>query len=178
MQIIQPIRLDDAVGSTRRLLETINLESGGLNNMLATMAQSPVVLESYLRFQRMLAAGSLSAELRQRIALTVAQANLCEYSLAHHTALAGRLGLSSEEIHAARGRRSGDRKMGAASQFARELIDRAGGASVVAVREAGATDAEIVEIIAQVALNVFENYFNIVAQTDPESSATPASVAA
>ena len=34
------------------------------------------------------------------------------------------------------------------------------------LQQVGFTDREIVEIVALVALNVFENYFNIVAKTD------------
>ncbi len=33
-------------------------------------------------------------------------------------------------------------------------------------RAAGLTDAEITEVIANVALNVFTNYFNLVAKTE------------
>lgn len=50
----------------------------------------------------------------------------------------------------------------AAVRFARDC-------STVELREAGYGDAEIVEIVAQVALNVFENYFNTVAQTELDS---------
>jgi alkylhydroperoxidase family enzyme len=34
------------------------------------------------------------------------------------------------------------------------------------VREAGATDAELLEVVALVALNIFTNYLNIVADTE------------
>ncbi len=57
-------------------------------------------------------------------------------------------------------------KTTAALRFARDLIDRNGDCSTVELREAGYGDAEIVEIVAYVALNLFENYFNTVAQTE------------
>jgi AhpD family alkylhydroperoxidase len=169
MQIIQPIRIDEAAGSTRRLLETANNELRAFPNMFKTMAQSPFALEGYLKFARSLAAGSLGPELRARIALVVAQTNQCDYSLARHDSLAARLGLSVDEIRAARDARGVDMKTSAALRFARDLINRSGDCSTVELREVGYGDAEIVEIVAQVALNLFENYFNTVAQTELDS---------
>jgi uncharacterized peroxidase-related enzyme len=169
MQIIHPIRIDEAAGSTRRVLETATNQLGGVSNMLKTMAHSPFALEGYLKFSRSLAAGSLAPDLRERIALVVAQTNHCEYSLVRHAALAGRLGMSVDEIRAARDSRSGDAKTSAALRFAHDVINRSGDCSTVELREAGYGDAEIVEIVAQVALNVFENYFNTVAQTELDS---------
>jgi hypothetical protein len=37
-----------------------------------------------------------------------------------------------------------------------------------ALRKAGFTDAQIVEIVANIALNIFSNYFNSVAKTEVE----------
>lgn len=169
MQIIQPIRIDEVAGSTRRVLESGTNELGGSPNMLKTMAHSPFALEGYLKFSRSLAAGSFTPELRARIALVVAQTNRCDYSVARHTAIAGRLGLSVDEIRAARDARSGDAKTSAALRFARDLVIRGGDSSTVELRQAGYRDAEIIEIVAQVTLNIFENYFNTVAQTELES---------
>lgn len=169
MQIIQPIGIDEATGSTRSLLETASNELRAFPNMFKTMAQSPFTLEGYLKFSRSLAAGSLTPELRERIALVVAQANHCDYSLARHASLAGRLGLCGNEIRAARESRGEDTRTTAALRFARDLISRSGDCSTVELREAGYGDGEIVEIVAQVALNVFENYFNTVAQTELDS---------
>ena len=169
MQIIQPIRIDEVAGSTRRVLEGAINELGGFANMLKTMAHSPFALEGYLRFRRLLATGSLTPQLRVRIALVVAQTNRCDYSLARHTSLAGRLGMSVDEIRAARDSRGGDAKTSAALRFARDLVIRGGDCSTVEMRQAGYKDAEIVEIVAQVALNIFEDYFNTVAQTELDS---------
>jgi AhpD family alkylhydroperoxidase len=169
MQIIQPIRIDEAPGSTRRVLETATNELGGFANMLKTMAHSPFALDGYLKFSRSLAAGSLTPEFRERIALVVAQTNRCDYSLVRHTALAGRLGLSVDEIRAARDSRGGDAKTSAALRFARDVVIRGGDCSIVELRQAGYKDPEIVEIVAQVGLNIFEDYFNTVAQTELDS---------
>jgi uncharacterized peroxidase-related enzyme len=166
MQIIQPIRMEDAAGSTRRLLETVSNDRGAVPNMIKTMAHSPHTLEGYLQFRRALAGGKLSPELREQIALVVAQTNRCDYSLAQHSSLASRLGLTIDEILASREARVRDNRVNAALQFARNLVTRGGDASTLELREAGYGDAEIVEIAALVALNIFENYFNTFAQID------------
>ena len=62
--------------------------------------------------------------------------------------------------------RSADLQTGAILKFARDLVVRDGEGSMVELRDAGFDDSEIVEIVAQVALNVFENYFNIAVRTD------------
>lgn len=179
MQIIQAIRIDETAGSTRRLLDSAIHEHGAPSNMVKTMAHSPLALEGYLKFRRSLAAGRLSPELREQIALTVAQTTLCDYSLAWHAAQAVRLGLTNDEVRAARDARSGDDKTAAALRFARDLITRSGDCSTVELRESGYGEAEVIDLVAQVALYVFENYFNAVAQTEAETPLdAPATVAA
>jgi AhpD family alkylhydroperoxidase len=158
--------MEDVNGSTLRLLEIVNAERGDISNMIQTMAQSPRTLDGYLRFHRALAGGPIEAKIREQIALTVAQMNRCDYSLAEHAALAGHLGLTNEEILASREARAEDERTGAILKFARDLVVRSGKCSVVELREAGLDDAEIVDIIALVALNVFENWFNVAAQTE------------
>ena len=53
-------------------------------------------------------------------------------------------------------------------RFARTVLEKRGvieDADIAAVREAGFGDAEIAEVVAHVALNIFTNYFNNVAGT-------------
>lgn len=92
MQTIQSIPIENIDGSTRRLIENGNAEQGAISNaisnMVRTMARSPHVVQGYGEFRRALAGGELTAKLREQIALIVAQANHCEYSLAQHAAQA------------------------------------------------------------------------------------------
>ena len=135
-------------------------------NMIETMEQSPCVLEGYLQFSRALTSGKLDAKIRERIALTVAQATLCEYSLAQHTFHAKELGLTDREIMESREAYATDPKTAAALRFARGLVADGGEYSTVDVDQAGYSDSETIEIVANVGMNVFENYFNLVANTE------------
>jgi AhpD family alkylhydroperoxidase len=166
MPSIQPIKLENASDATIRLLATARVDNALPPNMIQSMAQSPNVLEGYLQFSRALKGGKLDQEERAQIALAVAQANLCEYSLAYHTALARRLGLPYDHILASREGRAADRKVDAALRFARDLVLENGDCSPAELHHVGFTDREIVEIVALVALNIFENYFNMVAKTE------------
>jgi AhpD family alkylhydroperoxidase len=166
MQTMQPIQIESTTGPTRRLLDTVKAERGNLSNMLKTMAHSPRTLEGYLQFIRALNGSNVGPKIRELIALTIAQANLSEYSLAQHALLAGELGLTKHEIMEGREARAADQKTSVALKFARNLITGGGDWSTDDLRDAGYDDAEIVEIVAQVALSVFENYFNLAVQTD------------
>jgi AhpD family alkylhydroperoxidase len=105
----------------------------------------------------------LHAKEREQIALTVAQANLCESSLTHHTAIARKVGLTDDQILASREGWAADQKVDVALRFARALVANSGDWPHKELKRAGFTDQEIVEIEAVVALNVYENYFNIAA---------------
>lgn len=166
MQIIQPIKPEDADAATMHLLAIADVQRGVLTNMTRTLAQSPSALEGYVHFKGALQSGKLSAQIREQIALAVAQTNLCEYSVAEHAHIAAKAGLTTGQILASREARSTDSRIAAVLSFARDLITHRGECSVAELRENGYCDAEILDIIALVAINVFENYVNEVAQTD------------
>lgn len=158
-----------ATGKAKQLLDAVKADLGLTPNMTRAMANAPAVLEGYLAFSSALAEGSLPAKLREQIALAVAEANACEYCLSAHTAVGKMVGLSEHEIAASRTFRSDDPKTDVALQFAHEIVVRRGAvdlADVDAVRAAGYSDGQIAEIVGNVALNIFTNYFNQVAVTD------------
>jgi AhpD family alkylhydroperoxidase len=133
---------------------------------LRTIAQSPSALDGYLEFRGTLECGVLSATIREQIALAVAQANLCECSLAEHAYVAAQVGLTGEQFQASREARAPDWRTDAILRFVRDLVARRGQCRLVELRENGCCDAEIIEVMAHVALNVFENYVNDVALTE------------
>lgn len=158
-----------AKGMAKELLDKIQKQLGMTPNMMRTMAQSPAVLDSYLGFNAALSRGALDAKLRECIAIVVAETNRCQYCLSAHTAIGKMVGLDEEELRGSRQSASSDPKTAAALKFARAVASRHGHVSdddLRRVRQAGHTDAEVAEIIANVALNVFTNYFNLVVGTE------------
>lgn len=169
MSAIKAIEANTAGGKVSELLGAVKKMMGGTPNTFLVGAQAPSVLESMVAQFVATAHGTLKPKVRESIALAVAEANGCDYCLSAHAALAAGAGLSAEQIDDAREATSSDAKTNAILQFSRELVLTRGhpGAKVVAVlRAVGITDAEVLEIINNVALNVFTNYLNLVAETE------------
>jgi len=158
-----------AEGKAKSLLDTVKTKMGMVPNLMKVMANSPAVLEGYLGVSGPLAGGALSPKLKQLLALTVGQANGCDYCLSAHTLIAKNVGLTEEQIRAGRQGTSADPKTAAALEFARGVVRQRGKITaddLAAVRKVGYTDGEIAEIVAHVALNIFTNYLNNVADTE------------
>lgn len=131
--------------------------------MTKVMANSPAVLQAFAQFNGALGSAKLNAKVREQIALLTAENNSCTYCLSAHSALGKLAGLTQSQMDGAREGRSSDPKTLAALTFAQSVLSTRGGisdADVQSVRRAGYSDAEIAEILATVALNVFTNLFN------------------
>ena len=168
MSRINPINVDEATGKAKELLDAVQASLGITPNMMKTMAQSPTVLEAYLGLNTTLA-GAFTARLREQIALVAAEENSCGYCASAHTALGKMAGLTDQETVSARTAKGDDAKTDAALKFAKAVIEKRGNTTsedLKAVKDAGLSDANIAEIVAHVALNIFTNYFNLVAQTE------------
>jgi uncharacterized peroxidase-related enzyme len=153
----------------KALLAGAEKRFGMVPNMLRLLAANPTVLAAYLNFSSALAGGRLGAKLQEQIALTVAEANGSNYCLAAHTQLGKRAGLAAMDILAARVGTSSDERALAALGFARKLVANQGRVSPDDIEEAKALsldDAEIVEIVAVVAVNLLTNYLNLAADTE------------
>ncbi|MEU9128388.1 carboxymuconolactone decarboxylase family protein [Kitasatospora sp. NPDC048540] len=167
LPIIEPT---EATAPAAALLSTVRAALGVTPNMAKVMANSPAVLKGYLEFSGALGGGRLPAATREAIALAVAQENACDYCLSAHTHIATELaGLSPDAAEQARRGASADARTAAALALAVTLTRTRGeleDADLKAAREAGLTDGEVAEVIANVALNVFTNYFNKAADVD------------
>lgn len=176
-----PASIDAAPAAARPLLEGVQKMLGSVPNLFRITANSPASLEGYLGLNGALAKGSLSPQTRERIALAVAQINGCDYCLSAHSYLARNLAkLDDAEIAANRNGSSGDPRADAAVRFAARLVRERGqvsDADVTAVRMAGYSDEEIVEIVAHVALNTLTNYLNEAFRTPIDFPVVSASAA-
>jgi uncharacterized peroxidase-related enzyme len=167
MQKITAVKHEEATGKVRELLDGVNAKLGFVPNMMATMGASPAVLEGYLNLSGALGS-SLNAKLREQIALTVAEINGCQYCASAHSAIGKMAGLDEHSIEDARRASSHDTRTDAALKFAKALVISRGKVSdneFETIKAAGFTEKEISEIVANVALNVFTNYFNETAKT-------------
>ncbi len=169
MQRIPAIHPHAASGKAKDLLDGVKAKIGMVPNVYKLLAHSPAGLEGVLQFYAALSSGSLDALTRERIALAIANVNGCDYCNAAHTALAKSLKLSAEEIEANRQGHSSDPRAEVAVAFARKVaVTRAdvSEADVQALHKAGYSEAQIVEIVLNVAYNVITNYVNEAFKTE------------
>lgn len=85
MPRLWPVDRTKAPAATQKLLADVEDKLGMVPNLIATMAQSTSVARAYLNMAEALSDGVLSESLRERIALTVSQANRCDYCVAGHS---------------------------------------------------------------------------------------------
>jgi uncharacterized peroxidase-related enzyme len=158
-----------ATGEARQLLDAVQDALGVVPNFIRVLANSPAALGAFLGLHGIAGAGALEPKTRERIALAVAEQNACQYCVSAHTAIGRKAGLDHAEMLANRAGRSADAKAEAALAFARALVESTGQVSRAefeAVRAAGHSDAEIVEIITHVALNIFTNILGKATQVE------------
>lgn len=159
-----PATIEDAPEASRPILEGVQKQLGRVPNIFRLVSNSPAALGGWTSLQGALGKGKLPPATRERIALAMAEVNGCDYCLSAHTFTGSKFAkLDDSEIAANRRGSSNDPKAAAAVEFAKALAVTRGAVgpqAIEAVRAAGYSDAEILEIIAHVALNTFTNYVN------------------
>jgi uncharacterized peroxidase-related enzyme len=177
-----PASVADAPAASQPLLHAVEKQLGSVPNMFRLVATSPQALEGYLGLSGALGKGALPAATRERIALAVAEVNGCDYCLSAHSYLGRTLArLDDAEITANRSGASNDPKADAAVRFAAKVASLRGhvaDSDFAAVKDAGYSDAQIVEIVQHVALNSWTNYFNNVFRTEIDFPVVTARAAA
>lgn len=163
---IDPSKVSAKVNET---LEAVKKKIGMVPNLFKVFAQSEAVLNAYLGQSEALSHVSLSAQLREQLAVAIAGINSCDYCASAHTLMGKGTGVSEAELKSNLEGSSADAKTQAALTFARKVVEARGqlaDSDLHAVRAAGYSNAEIVEIIALVGLNLFTNYTNHIAATE------------
>jgi uncharacterized peroxidase-related enzyme len=166
---IRAVDADTAPEATKALLAAVTKQMGGVPNILAAMAQSRAALDGYLGFASGLGKGSFSAALRTPIAHAVAGANACDYCASVHSAVGQRAGLSVEETRRNLTGQASESKNAAVLALARSIVKKRGqlvDSDLTAFHAAGYGSDALVELVANVALNIFTNYFNHIAGTE------------
>ncbi len=169
MSRIQVIEKATATDEQRELLNGIEQQLGMVPNFLKVFANSPAALKAFLGLHGIAGDGELDPQTRERIALAVAQQNGCQYCVSAHSAIGRKAGLDAAEIEASRAGTSRDAKAAAAVRFAHALVEHNGEvttAELLAVRNAGYSEAAIVEIITHVGMNILTNILGKASRVD------------
>jgi uncharacterized peroxidase-related enzyme len=168
MARIEALTVDTASTEGADILSAIKGKIGMIPNLYATMAHSPAALSAALAFGDALGSSTLSAQVKEQLALAIAGANTCDYCASAHTAIGKMTGVDADELSQNLEGNASDPKVQALLTLATTIVQTRGNVSdadIEAARGAGVTDAELVEVVATVAINTFTNYFNHIAQT-------------
>jgi uncharacterized peroxidase-related enzyme len=159
---------DDAPAESQPILDNVNKTLGFVPNLQRLMSISPNALAGWAGLMGSLAK-TLDVKTRDGIALAVSEVDGCDYCLAAHTYISTNLAkIPPEEMELNRKGLSKDPKRQAAVAFAKALIEKRGKVSdeeFAAVKAAGWTDANIVEMIALSAQFLLTNFMNNAVQT-------------
>ena len=165
-----PIEPETATGKAADLLAQVQKSLGLTPTMTKVMANSPALLKSYLStvgrscWRRTARSGA------ERLAISTAQLNGCEYCLSAHTYIGANIAkVDADELEKPRRAESDDAHVAALLKLSNSIAENAGDVDDVDIktaREAGVTEEEIGEVVANLALNILTNYFNVVAHVD------------
>ena len=168
---LTPIEASQTTEEIEAIADQLGL--GGIPNFLRLLARSRASTKAYLHAEAALANGELAPHQREKIALLVAEINGSKYCRALHERTARQAGLNEGEIQLSREVSSSNPKTQAMLHFVQAVVLQRGELSnddFSAIRKAGFSDSEIIEIVANIASNIFTNYFNILAQTELDRS--------
>ena len=164
-----PLTPDQVPAESKTTLDAFSKNIGFTPNMMATFAHSPIAFNAWASLLGSLSK-SLDVKTRDSIGLAVSEVNGCNYCLTVHSFTAEHMAkLPVDEIILARKGHAYDAKRDAAVQFARKVIHTRGQVSdtdLKSVRDAGYSEANIIEIVTLVAMYSMTNFFNNV--FDPE----------
>ena len=138
-------------------------------NMFRVIANSGAALRGMIQLNAALGGGSLDRATREAIAIAAAQENGCDYCLSAHTAFGRQAGLDDIGLALARAGKATDPKRHSVLQLTEAILKKRGHISAeefADAKRAGISDAEVVQIVAEVALNVYTNYLNVLADTE------------
>lgn len=164
--------LETAPEQAKERMEMVQKANGFIPNLIGVLANSPQALEMYQEVGKINSRSSLTPEEIEVVQITAAAHNGCDFCVAGHTKI-GTLKLKMPEavLNALRARTTieDNAKYQALAQFTMQLIDKRGKVSdeeLAAIKAAGYSEQNILDVVLGVALATLCNYANNVAQND------------
>lgn len=165
--------LQSAPEKAKPILANYDKVLGLVPNFFSLLATSPDALKAVADMHALLGK-SIGPKTRERIHIAIAEVNGCDYCVSAHTFLGAKLsGLTKEDMELNRKGESTDPQAAAAVKFAQKVARSRGhidAADFEAVRAAGYTDAQIVDIVAELSFSFVTNLFNNTFKTDIDSA--------
>ena len=160
------------------ILGKVTAAYGFIPNLMGIFAESPAILEGYLKLGEIVDQTTLSPLERQIAFIGASISNDCHYCVAAHSVISSMQNLPSDVILAVRENRPiADTKLETFRKFVQTVTDQRGNVSEeekVAFLEAGYTKQNILEVILVVGMKTLSNYTNHIAETPLDSAFEPA----
>lgn len=169
MTRVDSVTEEKASPKVKGIYDAIKKKFGRVPNIFLNMGNAPAVLEGFLALGEAANHSTFSPMLREQLALTIGQANHCQYCLSAHSAGGKASGLKEEDILSARKGNAKVPKDQAILQFAKLMVEKRGlvtDQDIANLKKAHVSDEEMLEVVLFVTLNNFTNYFNHL--TDPK----------
>ncbi|WP_050629795.1 carboxymuconolactone decarboxylase family protein [Bradyrhizobium viridifuturi] len=163
--------LETDAGPSGKVYAQIKKAIGSVPNTFAAIAaHGPAALKSILAADTVLASGGLTNSDKEIVKLVISEAAGCDYCVAAHSHLGRLAGLTPEVLRQIReGLPTGDARRDVLVAFVDKLARTSGTISEEdfnAIKSAGYSDAQLVEISLAFATTTFTNIFNRINDTE------------
>jgi uncharacterized peroxidase-related enzyme len=163
--------LESDTGPSGQIYAQVKKAIGSVPKTFAAIAaHGPAALKSVLAADTVLAAGTLTKRDQEVIKLVISGAAGCDYCVAAHNYLAQLAGVRPDALKQIRaGQPTGDPKSDALVSFVRKLAQSSGTVSdedFAAIKAAGYSDAQLVDISLAFATITFTNVLNRINDTE------------
>ncbi len=161
---------ENAPNESKPLLNAAKENFGFVPNLLGEFAESPAVLEGYLKLNEIVGKTDFTTKEQQLAILAVSIENNCHYcSAVHSTILRNQLEVDDDIVDAVRsGETVPDKKADALVKYVRKAVEKRGFAEesdIQAFLDAGYTKRQVLEVNLIIALKTISNYTNHLADT-------------
>lgn len=168
---LSPVSESNAHEITVQHLQNARKKLGFVPNMYGVMGNSAGLLDTYINgYERFRELSGLTPVEQEVVLLTISRQNGCAYCVAAHSFIADRMSGVPEEITDAirDGRSISDSRLAVLHDFIRTMVVKRGlpdKADVGAFLAAGYSEAQVLEIILEIAVKTLSNYANHVFHT-------------
>lgn len=143
--------IQSAPASAKPILEQLQQRIGFVPNLAAIMADSPLVLETYVTLAGIFARGSLSPAERELVMMATSFDNQCSYCMAAHSTFASAQGATETVLDAVRaGEEPDNPRIAALVNFTHQVVRKRGAVhseDIQTFLDAGFTQAQVMEVL-------------------------------
>lgn len=172
---------ENAPEQSQPLLKAAKEKFGFLPNLLGEFAESPAVLEGYLKLDEIVGKTDFTPKEQQLAILAVSVENKCHYCTAvHSTILRNQIGADDQIVDAVRnGDPLPDSKLNGLVTYVRNAVQTRGfveDSDLQAFLDAGYSKQQALEVNLIIALETISNYTNHLAETPLDEAFEPEKV--